>query len=54
MTSKHQKHEMRESAYKEYEEHVKECDKKHPANKNVKGVSLWTIHSAPKHHKHKK
>jgi hypothetical protein len=40
----HAKHEAREGVYGEYEEDVKEYASKHPANKNVTNVSLWTLH----------
>lgn len=46
---KHYMHEKREGVYGEYEEDVREHEKKHPATKDVKSVSLWTIHG-----KHKK
>jgi hypothetical protein len=46
--SKHERHEIREGVYGEYEEDVKEYAKKHPENPKVKSVSIWTIHGKGK------
>lgn len=46
--TKHEKHESREGVYGEYDEDVREHDRKHPQHGCVKKVSLWTIHGKGK------
>jgi len=41
-------HEKKEGDYGEYEEDIKEQEKKNPVAPCVKPVSLWTIHGKPK------
>lgn len=48
MVSRHARHEMTESAEKEFEEDFMEQQRKHPQNPHVKSSSLWTPHKAGK------